>query len=301
MILMRALSKYYRFSHTLWMQSKSLVASICILLLASFLVTGCGGQDSKQNAAIHKVSTFQKIKSERVIRVGYVLAKPWVFKNPQTNELTGSFVDSMNEIARQMGVKVEFTEATFDTFAAGLQSGQFDLSISPTFSTIPRAMSVAFTAPLGALGNSAVVRKNETRFNSLKDIDQKGITVAVTQGEQGHEYAKNNFKNAKIEVIAGSDQNLAFSEVLSGRADVALGDAWFASNFAAQHANARDLFADNPYNVTPAAWAVRYEDQELLTFINTALDALETNGVLEAIDKKYDAKWLRPKKVWAKS
>jgi polar amino acid transport system substrate-binding protein len=248
-----------------------------------------------------RLTAFQKIKKEGVIRVGYVLAKPWVFRDPDSTELKGSFVDAMNEIGRQMGVRVEYVEATFATFAAGLQSGQFDLSIAPTFSTIQRAMAVAFTTPLGALGNSAIVRKGDNRFTTLADIDKKGVVVAVTQGEQGHEYAKANFKNAEIKVLGSGDQNLTFSEVLSGRADVALGDAWFVANFAETHPQVDDLFASNPYNITPAAWAVRYSELDLLVFINTALDVLDTNGVLATIDKKYDAKWLRPKKVWIKS
>ncbi len=197
-----------------------------------------------------------------------------------------------------MEVRIKFVEATFATFIAGLQSRKYDLSIAPTFSTIPRAKSVAFTRPLMYAGNSAIIRKSDDRFKTLQDIDQEGIVVAVTQGEQGHEYAKVNFKKAKIKVLSGSDQALTFSEVIIGRADVALGDFWFSGKFAAEHPEAYDLFADTPYNVTPVAWAVRYEDLTLLTFINTALDYLDTIGELEKIDRKYGAKWLRPTKLW---
>lgn len=280
-------------------------AGLVLLAACTLLLTGCDTHPNvpsvSQTPSQPSATTFQKIKKAGVIRAGYVLAKPWVYKNPDTGELAGSFVDSMNKIALEMGVRVEYVEATFATFAAGLQSGQYDVSIAPTFSTIPRAMAIAFTTPLGALGNSAIVRQNETRFKTLADLDKKGVVIAVTQGEQGHEYAKTHVKNAEIKVIAGSDQNLTFSEVLARRADVALGDAWFAANFAAQHPQAHDLFGENPYNVTPAAWAVRYEDLDLLAFLNTALDVLETNGTLDQIDKKYNANWLRPKRIWTKS
>ena len=270
----------------------------CSVLLSLVLITlGCNQQQSRPA----QEDTFVKIKNEGVLRVGYILAAPWCIREPKTGQLKGTFVETVEEIARQMEVKVEFTESTFATFIAGLQTKKYDLSIAPTFSTIPRAKSVAFSIPLMAAGNSAIVRKNETRFKTLSDIDQAGIVIAVTQGEQGHEYAKTNFKKAEIRVLSGGDQNLTFSEVLSGRADVALGDAWFSAKFAEEHPEAKDLFADNPYNVTPVAWSVRYEDTSLLLFINTALEYLDSIGKLHEIDKKYDAHWLRPKRVWEKS
>lgn len=279
-------------------KKKELSAIVICLVLLAITLSGCV---KKQTSPKKEEDAFKRIKREGVMRIGYIPASPWAIRDPKTGELSGTFVEAINAIAHDMDVKVEFVEATFATFIAGLQSKKYDLSIAPTFSTITRAKSVAFTIPLMAAGNSAIVRKDDNRFKTLEDIDQKGIVVAVTQGEQGHEYAKNNFENAEIKVLAGGDQNLTFSEVLAGRADIALGDSWFSAKFAAEHTEVRDLFADNPYNVTPVGWAVRYEDQSLLTFINTALEYLDTIGKLDEIDKKYDAKWLRPKKVWKKS
>jgi polar amino acid transport system substrate-binding protein len=278
---------------------RNILMTVFLGIIFFFVLTSIGC--NQQQASTPQEDTFVKIKREGVLRVGYILAAPWCIREPKTGKLKGTFVETVEEIARQMDVKVEFTESTFATFIAGLQTKKYDLSIAPTFSTIPRAKSVAFSIPLMAAGNSAIVRKDESRFQTLDDIDQKGIVVAVTQGEQGHEYAKTNFKKAEIRVLSGGDQNLTFSEVLLGRADVALGDAWFSAKFAAEHPEAKDLFADNPYNVTPVAWSVRYEDTSLLLFINTALEYLDSIGKLSEIDKKYDAHWLRPKRVWEKS
>jgi ABC-type amino acid transport substrate-binding protein len=270
-----------------------------LFVFASLLlgVTACNRPGASNPA---KEDSFSKVKRTGVLRVGYIVAPPWIVRDPKTGELSGTSIDTINEIARLMEVKLEFEEANFATFAAGLQSGKYDLSIAPIFSTIPRAKVVAFTQPQMYLGNSAIVRRNETRFKTLEDIDQVGVVVAVTQGEQGHEYAKANFKKAQIKVISGGDQSMTYSEVLAGRADVALGDAWFIGKFVAEHAEARDLFPDSPYNVTPIAWSVRYEDMPLLTFVNTSLDYLDTTGKLDEIFRKHGAKWLRPKKVWTK-
>lgn len=281
-----------------WMYSNALALSIALTMC----LIGCLEQPtthgSPQAQSPKQKDTFSKIKTDGKMRVGFIVYPPFVIQDPNTKNLSGTFVEAVEEIARQMEVKVEWQEATWSTFIAGLQSKKFDISIAPTFSTIARAKSAAFTTPLIAAGNSAIVRTGDQRFKTISDIDQKGIVVAVTQGEQGHEYAKANLKNAEIKVLAGGDQNLTFSEVLVGRADVALGDFWIVQQFATQHAEAHDLFENNPYNITPVAWAVRYEDQSLLTFLNTALDCLDTSGKLDAINKKYKANFLRSRKVW---
>lgn len=280
--------------------------SITLVLIIAVAVcfSGCFDRQSTEGSAQSRSSrqedTFSKIKREGQMTVGFIVFPPFVIQDPNTKKLSGTFVETMEEIAMQMEVKTDWQEATWSTFIAGLQSKKFDISIAPTFSTISRAKSVAFTTPLIAAGNSAIVRKGDQRFKTLADIDKKGIVVAVTQGEQGHEYAKANFKNAEIKVLSGGDQNLTFSEVLAGRADVALGDFWIVQQFVTQHPELQDLFAGNPYNITPIAWAVRYEDQSLLTFLNTALECLDTSGKLDEINRKYNANFLRFRRVWGK-
>lgn len=282
----------------------NILSTLVLIIAVTVCFAGCFDQQSTEGSTQSRSSrqedTFSKIKRESQMTVGFIVFPPFVIQNPNTKGLSGTFVETMEEIAGQMEVKIEWQEATWSTFIAGLQSKKFDISVAPTFSTISRAKSVAFTTPLLAAGNSAIVRKGDQRFKTLADIDKRGIVLAVTQGEQGHEYAKTNFKNAEIKVLAGGDQNLTFSEVLAGRADVALGDFWIVQQFVAQQPELHDLFADNPYNITPVAWAVRYEDQSLLTFLNTAIECLDTSGRLDEINQKYDANFLRSRRVWEK-
>lgn len=274
------------------------------LLLIAFLalvtsIVGCKDGSPGQARSSTTETTLQRIKRTNILKVGYVNFPPFVFKDVDTGKMRGHFILSVEEIAKQVGAKCQYTEATWSTFVAGLQTKQFDLSIAPTFGTIPRALSVAFSRPLIYAGNSAIVRAGETRFSSLEDIDKEGITVAVTQGEAGQEYAKANIKKAKVVVMSQGDQTLAFTQVLAKRADVALGDAYVTAKFAAEHhGEAVDLFANNPYNLTAICWAVRPDDLEFLNFVNTAIDVLDSTGKLAQHERAYDAHWLHPKRDW---
>ena len=231
--------------------------------------------------------SLERIEKEKAFKIGFIPSPPGVIKDPKTGELSGYYIDTVRVICEQMGVKPVFVEAAWGTFVAGLQSGQFDLSIAATFATIPRAMAVDFTHPIHYLGYSAVVKKGDARFKSLGDIDQPGIKVAVVQGAAGHEYAKQNFKNAQLTVLATSDLTAPFVEVTAGRVDVGIEDAWATKRYAAAHPEVVDLFAERPYNVLPIAWAVRKGEYDLLTFMNTALDYMLINGKLDQLASKY--------------
>ncbi|HEX3556379.1 MAG TPA: ABC transporter substrate-binding protein [Thermoanaerobaculia bacterium] len=257
-------------------------------------ILGC----SQEQAGLGR-STLDRINSTHKLRVGYIVFPPTVTKDPNSGELRGHHVAAIREIARLSNWQLEFVETDWSTFPAGLAAGRFDVSIAPTFVTIPRAEAVAFTRPLFFAGNSALVRKTDNRFSSIETLDREGITIAVTQGEAGHEYAKANFKKAKLLVFSGSDQSLAFQNVLTGRADVALGDAYVTAQFAKQHEDAvRDLFATKPYNLTPVSWAVRPGDLVFLAFLNSSLDALDYQGRLQEFESDAGAHWLHLKKDW---
>lgn len=234
-----------------------------------------------------QADSLEKIMKEKTFNIGYIPVPPAVIKDPKTGELSGYFVDSIKLICEQMGVKPNFVEASWSTFIAGLQAGQFDLSIATTFATIPRAMAVDFTRPIQYNAYSAIVRKGDTRFKTLADIDQPGIKIALVQGAAGHEYAKQNFKNAQLITLSTPDLTAPFVEVSAKRADVGIEDSWSTRRYAAAHPEVVDLFAERPYNVLPIAWAVRKGEPELLGFINTAIEYLRVNGRLEQFAAKY--------------
>lgn len=281
------------------LKSRSLAFGISLLIVLLVSLTSCA-KDSTQptSANIANASTLGNITANSKIKIGYLVYPPSITKNQTTGELGGHLVDAIKDIARLNNWTPEFIETDWANFAVGLESRRFDVSIVPTFVTVPRALSVYFTKPLFYAGNSAIVRANETRFTTLESIDQPGINVAVTQGEAGDEYVKANFKKAKITRFSGGDQSLAFQAVAAGRADVALGDAYVTSQFAKANNQVKDLFANNPYNLTPISWAVRRGDEQMLNFLNSSLEALDSQGRLREWEQKAGANWLHIKKVW---
>lgn len=262
-----------------------------IALVVSFVAMDREGQQSSDD-------TLVRIQKTGEIEVCTVVYPPVVIKDAKTGELTGHFIDAMNIIAERINAKVNWHESTWGNAAAELQSKRCDLVAANFFANIPRAASIAFTKPpLFYIGDSALVRRNDVRFQNTKnvfDFDKPNITIAVATGEAGDIFVKEHFKNAKVTRIDVESSDLArFAvEVSTGRANVAIADAKTINLYAKAHPEVVDLFENNPFSLNPVGWAVRQDDVRWLHFIETALQFLDTQGTLRELEKKYDARWL---------
>src|SRR3954462_5951299 len=92
--------------------------------------------------------TMDRVLSAKKVKIGFIPSPPSTIKDPKTGDLTGFYVDAVRLIFKQVNIEGQFVGATWANFAAGLTSGQFDLSIAGTFATVPRAAAVEFTKPV---------------------------------------------------------------------------------------------------------------------------------------------------------
>lgn len=230
---------------------------------------------------------MDRILSEKKIKIGFIPSPPGTIKDPKTGEISGFYVDAARLVFGMVNVEPILIETTWSNFVSGLQSGQFDLSLAATFATVPRAAAVEFTKPISYLGYSAIVKKGDTRFKSLADMNRKGIKIAATLGGASAEYVKENFPKAEHVFLRTGNLLAAFVEVSAGRADVGIEDAWQAVRYSREHPEVTNLFENNPYNVLPIAWSVKRGNDDLLKFMNTSIDWLLTNDRLQKIAEKY--------------
>ncbi len=271
------------------------VVAVVALVISGLAFFNTGAKAISDNSQV----TIYKIQQKGTLDVCYAVWGASEFVDLNTGKVSGEFIDAMDFIAGLTNVKVAYHETTFANFSAALQSHRCDVSIAATFKTIPRATAVAFTHPLGFIGNSAIIRKEDTnRFKTLEDIDQKDVRVAVVQGEASDEYTKAHFKNATITRINSADLSLAMAEVSSGHADVGMSDAVTTRDYASAHPEVIDLFGGKPYDLIGFGWAVRPEDTQLLEFLNTSIDYLQTTGRLDELSQKYHANWLNQQIVY---
>ena len=78
-------------------------------------------------------SKLQIIKKNGELRVGTTGDwDPMSMKDPATNKYKGFDIDVMNELAKDLGVKVKFVPAEWKTIVAGITADRYDISTSVT-------------------------------------------------------------------------------------------------------------------------------------------------------------------------
>jgi polar amino acid transport system substrate-binding protein len=100
--------------------------TLCLAAMLAALVLVAGAPQAH-------AQIMDRILKEKKIRIGYIPSPPGTIKDPATGEVKGYYVDGVRYIFKTIGVEAEFIETTWATYAAGLQSGQFDFSMAGTF------------------------------------------------------------------------------------------------------------------------------------------------------------------------
>ena len=96
--------------------------------------------------AAQAASKLDSIKKSGELRVGTTGDwDPMSMKDPKTNKYKGFDIDVMNELAKDLGVKVKFVPAEWKTIVAGITADRYDISTSVT-KTPKRAEVAGFTA-----------------------------------------------------------------------------------------------------------------------------------------------------------
>jgi ABC-type amino acid transport substrate-binding protein len=261
---------------------KSLRSILASALFGLLLTVGCRPVEQDQLGISHSPAAIDQIVKRGEMRVGYLVWEPCVTREPGASTLGGIFPAMVEQIAKNLGVRVVWKETTLANFAAGLGTGQFDFSIGPTFTTIPRAAAVNFTQPVAYVGNSAVVARGSTLGpKSLFDLNLPSITIAILQGQALEEFVRHNLPKAKHLILAGGDLTAPLAAVSSGQAQIGFMNSVTVAQYAAQHPEVRPVFAgSDQVEVLPLSWATRGDDQRTLAFLNSAITYLKSSGRL---------------------
>ena len=122
--------------------------------------------------SLNAESNLDKILSSGVLKVGTTGDwDPMTMKDPATNKYKGFDIDVMNELAKDMGVKIEFVPAEWKTIVSGITSERYDISTSVT-KTPKRAEVAGFTDTYYKYGTvPLVLKKNLKKFPTWDSLN----------------------------------------------------------------------------------------------------------------------------------
>ena len=260
-----------------------------VLLSAGAGLLAAGGATPRQAMAqiletgIREDSTLAKVRKAGVIRVGYSQTGPWFYKDAKTGELGGIYKDAVDRLAKEMELKVDYKEVTFQNSTVGLRRDDYDLYGSSLTYTMARAMVVDYVGPLWSKGSLLLVHKdNAGKYKTAADFNNPNVTFSVTAG--GSEEPRIPILWPKAKLITTTGQIVLGAEpVRAKKADVWMSGDSDVLLFAKRNPWAQVIDPDHPIDKRPNTWAVRYGDTEWKHFLDFFAVFMTVNGEMERL------------------
>ncbi len=259
------------------MQQRILTA----LAVLAFAFVFAGGADAQTK------SHLQQILERGTLRVGTTGDfNPMSVRDPATNTYKGFDIEAMNQLAVDMGVKVEWVQTDWASFVAGIAANKFDV-FSGASLNMARARTVAFTLPYAETGTVPVVLKtNAGKFKAWEDINKPDVSVAVSLGTVFEEQAKQHFPKATIKAV--QSPATGFQEVLSNRALVTITSNIEAAGLVQRFDQLSLLGPEvKPRNRRPLAYCVEITDQVWINYVNSWITLKRSEGFFDALEGKW--------------
>ncbi|WP_033282104.1 ABC transporter substrate-binding protein [Streptomyces sp. NRRL F-525] len=287
-----------------------LTAVGAIAVAGTLLLTGCGDQTKKDDSSSSASSAPlasklpSAIRDKGVITVGSDIAYAPVEFKDNSGKVVGLDPDLGAAMGKQLGVKFEFQNGTFDALLTGLRSNRYDIAMSAMTDNKNRqdgvdpdtgkkvGEGVDFVDYLTA-GVSIYTRKGQTE-NIASWSDLCGKKLAVERGTVSEDLAKTETKKCtggkKITVEAFDDDQQAQTRLRSGGADAASSDFPVAAYAVKTSGGGKDFqLVGDQVEAAPYGIAVAKSDTQLRDALKAAMDAVIKSGEYQKILTKWGA------------
>lgn len=269
-----------------------------ILAVTALLSCGVGyGWPNGGQSVKARETAFDHVKRTGVLRCGYVVAEPFLLKDPNTGVLSGIAYDFVQALGHELEVRVEWSEESgWGDFAEGLNAGRFDMMCVPVWQSGARARAALLTRPLYLSDMYAFARADDDRFDeSFNTVNRKDVRIAVIDGDISQSLRRLRFSEAQeLALPQISDNGQYILSVISGKADVSFQNMEGIQSYNRKATRKIKLIAKGaPVRSFANVLAVRLGETGFKNALDSVLESLENDGTADAIIKKYPGFRLR--------
>jgi His/Glu/Gln/Arg/opine family amino acid ABC transporter permease subunit len=162
-------------------------------------------------------SAWDRVRASGRLRVGIDATYP-PFGMAEGGDYSGFDVDIARGLAREMGVRLEIINASFDGVFPALQNGTFDVVISAVTITPERQQALLFSDPYIDAGQAVAVR----RGSSVTGVDDLAGRLVGVQINTTAQFAME--KRAGVRIAKYNTIDLALLDLQNGRVDAVASD-----------------------------------------------------------------------------
>ena len=278
------------------------------LIVALSAVTAFGvvkvATPTAQNPAAAKETRLEQIKRTGVLRCGYMIWPPVVVKDPNTGKMSGLAVELLEEIGKQLNVKIDWSvESTVANAFVDMANNRFDIVCSPYFVTPARAREAGFTTPFLFHPAYLYVRADDARFdNNYAAANDPAVKFSTIDGEFSAVGADENFPKAqKVALPQNATSADMFLNIADKKADVVVTEPMTFDVFNNSNPNKLKRAAGSPLRVMAISFPLPAKEYDLKNTLDATLTFLQGSGFLDTLADKYDSptfKFLRLPKAY---
>lgn len=213
------------------------------------------------------------------------------FEYMEDGQYKGFDLDLIQDIAKKLGLTVEFANVDFDTIVPGVSSGaKYDVGIGAITVTPERKKEVDFTDSYYMDDQAIVTMKDNadiTGDNYKEKLDSADAKIAVQSGSTAEAFAKENFPNA--ELVPFKNATDCFSALQAGQSVALVTNRSVAAQLVATSFDNEQVVklisTGEEYAI-----AVNKDNSGLKDAINKALKELTDDGTVDSLMGQYNIK-----------
>ena len=254
------------------------LAAVLALLVGALLAA---------NSFAQQKSHLNRIQEGSVLRVGTTGDfNPMTFRDPASNEFRGHQIDAAHELAKDMGVKVEFVLTDWKTLINGIVADKYDIAMTGASMSVARAKSAGFTVPWGKNAFFPLVqKKNARKWKDWAELNNPKLTAAYNLGTTMEQFVQATLPKATPRRVESPARD--WQELLAGRVDFVVASLIEGAFLTKQHPDLQLMFLDKPKNSIPMSFVVPMDDQVWINFLNNWIVIKKQNGYIAELNSKW--------------
>ena len=276
-------------------------AAAAALTTAALALTGCGGGSSESSggsatpsASLPSVSADealaaqvpQAVAEDGVITVGSDSTyAPSEFLAEDGETIIGFDVDLFTLVAAKLGLKAEFTTASFDSIIAGVGSGRYEVGVS-SFTINPEREAQATMISYYSAGTQWATKKDNPA--GIDPDNACGARIAVQKGTvqvddvTARSQACVAAGKPEITIDQYEAQSDATAAIVSGKDDAGLADSPVMA-YAVKQTNGQLELLGDVYDSAPYGYVVPLDQTQFAQAIADAVKALIADGSYQQV------------------
>jgi cystine transport system substrate-binding protein len=258
--------------------------SLLVVVLVVTIFAACGSKtvnkevSSKTTSSSVPSTLLDKVKSKGEITIGTTGTYPPYTYHDDSNKLTGFDIEIAAEVAKRLGVKATFVEASWDGILAGLDSGRFDFIVNQVAITDERKLKYDFTDFYEKSYPVLIVPEDNTDIKSYDDLKGKKVNTSETST-----YGKDAKARGAVLVLMEGD-NIPLLQ--SKRIDAILNDSLYFATLKKTRPDIKLKVVDK-HEAALISIPTKKGNPEFAQALDKAIKDMKADGKFTEISKKW--------------